>query len=63
MLARNYQLWQSAVAMGGTRYLEDAIPFTKADWQLHYGAMYEQFATWKHRFDPFGLFGRGAGIF
>ncbi|NRO98427.1 FAD-binding protein [Paraburkholderia sp. NMBU_R16] len=63
MLARNYRLWQSAVAIGGTRYLEDAVPFSKADWQMHYGAVYEQFAAWKRQFDPHYLLGRGASVF
>jgi FAD/FMN-containing dehydrogenase len=63
MLARNYQLWKNASAIGGTRYLEDAVPFTKSDWQTHYGPVYPQFAAWKQRFDPYGILAPGPAIF
>lgn len=63
MLARNYTLWKNASAIGGTRYLEDAVPFTQSDWQTHYGPVYPQFAAWKRRFDPYGILAPGSAIF
>ncbi|MFU8855073.1 FAD-binding protein [Micromonospora sp. SL1-18] len=64
MLARNYEWWRSAAAIGGTRYVEDAIPFSKADWQTHYGAAtYSRFAAWKRKFDPHEILAPGAAIF
>jgi cytokinin dehydrogenase len=63
MLARNYAWWQRATALGGTRYVEDAVPFTKTDWKTHYGPVYPQFAAWKRRFDPYKIMTPGAGIF
>jgi FAD/FMN-containing dehydrogenase len=63
ILARNYEWWQRAVAVGGTRYVEDAIPFTKTDWRTHYGPVFPQFAAWKRQFDPCGILTPGAEIF
>ncbi len=63
MLNRNYTFWKNASAIGGTRYVEDAVPFTKADWQTHYGPEYSRFAGWKQRFDPHNILAPGPGIF
>ncbi|HSA51337.1 MAG TPA: FAD-binding protein, partial [Yinghuangia sp.] len=61
MLERNRAWWQRVVDLGGTRYVEDAIPFGKADWQTHYGPVYSQFASWKRQFDPYNIMTPGAG--
>jgi FAD/FMN-containing dehydrogenase len=63
MQARNHRWWNKAVAIGGTRYVEDAIPFSPEDWQTHYGSAYSQFASWKQRFDPHGILAPQVGIF
>ncbi|WP_436777415.1 FAD-binding protein [Yinghuangia sp. YIM S09857] len=63
ILERNHTWWKRAHALGGTRYVEDAIPFTKSDWCAHYGATHPQFAAWKRQFDPAGIMTPGAGIF
>ncbi|NUU25315.1 MAG: FAD-binding protein, partial [Streptomycetaceae bacterium] len=63
ILDRNYRWWQQATALGGTRYVEDAVPFTKADWRTHYGSAYAQFAGWKRQYDPANIMTPGANIF
>ncbi|MBO8192330.1 FAD-binding protein [Streptomyces oryzae] len=64
MLARNYRWWTDVTSIGGRRYVEDAVPFTAADWKKHYGdETYAAFAGWKKRFDPDGILAPGAGIF
>lgn len=63
MLERNRRWWEHAVALGGSRYVEDAVPFSKADWRTHFGPVFPQFAAWKREFDPYGIMTPGAGIF
>lgn len=63
MLDRNYTWWKHANALGGTRYVEDAVPFTKTDWKTHYGPAYPRFAAWKQQYDPRNIMTPGAGIF
>lgn len=63
MTDRNYRWWQNVAAIGGFRYPEDAVPFTRADWQLHFGPEYAQFAAWKQQFDPCGILNPGPAIF
>ncbi|NUU22234.1 MAG: FAD-binding protein [Streptomycetaceae bacterium] len=63
MLDRNYTWWKRANALGGTRYVEDAVPFSKTDWKTHYGPAFSQFASWKRQFDPYNIMTPGAGIF
>ncbi|PIM67841.1 oxidoreductase [Streptomyces sp. JV178] len=63
MTDRNYRLYQRAAAVGGTRYPHGACPFTRADWQAHYGSMWPRLVAWKNRYDPKGILTPGPGIF
>ena len=63
MLDRNYRLYKEAYALGGTRYPHGAAPFTKQDWQNHYGSVWPQFQAWKKKFDPSGILTPGPEIF
>lgn len=63
ILDRNHTWWKHAVSLGGTRYVEDAIPFAKEDWKTHYGPVFPQFAAWKRQFDPYNIMTPGAAIF
>ncbi|MGC4089515.1 MAG: hypothetical protein QM756_16815 [Polyangiaceae bacterium] len=63
MVDSNRALYDSAVAVGGTRYASAAIPMTPADWRRHFGGAWRDFERAKQRFDPSGILTRGAGIF
>ncbi|HJD83098.1 FAD-binding protein [Kitasatospora aureofaciens] len=63
MLERNRRLYERAVQLGGKRYLIGAVPgMTAADWQRHYGALWERVEEAKRRFDPAGILTPGQGI-
>ncbi|MFH9352417.1 FAD-binding protein [Kitasatospora sp. NPDC017646] len=63
MLERNRRLYERAVQLGGKRYLIGAVPgMTAADWQRHYGGLWEQVVQAKRRFDPAGILTPGQGI-
>ncbi|MFF2080219.1 FAD-binding protein [Kitasatospora sp. NPDC058162] len=63
MLERNRRLYERAVALGGKRYLIGAVPgMTGADWQAHYGGLWERVERAKRRFDPAGILTPGQGI-
>jgi cytokinin dehydrogenase len=64
MLASNRQLYDRAVAVGGTRYIIGAIPdFTPALWRRHFGDVADFFAQAKRRFDPDNVLTPGQGMF
>jgi FAD/FMN-containing dehydrogenase len=63
MLERNRRLYERAVELGGKRYLIGAVPgMTGADWQRHYGGLWERVERAKRRFDPAGILTPGQGI-
>ncbi|MFF9641441.1 FAD-binding protein [Kitasatospora aureofaciens] len=63
MLERNRRLYERAVQLGGKRYLIGAVPgMTAADWQRHYGGLWERVEEAKRRFDPAGILTPGQGI-
>lgn len=62
-IARNRQLYDDAVSLGGVKYCIGTIPFSQADWQLHFGPVWEAFTKAKKRFDPMGVLTPGQGIF
>lgn len=63
MLERNRQLYDLAVELGGKRYLIGAVPgMTRADWQRHYGGLWERVVAAKRRWDPAGILTPGQGI-
>ena len=63
MTARNKKLYDTAYALGATRYPEDAIPFTTTDWKNHYGSTWPAFNNWKMKYDPSNILTPGSGIF
>lgn len=63
MVADNRALYESNVALGGTRYAIGAIPMSQDDWRAHYGSQYPRFARAKAQFDPEGILTPGPGIF
>ncbi|MGW7444656.1 FAD-binding protein [Kitasatospora sp. NPDC054795] len=63
MLERNRLLYDLAVELGGKRYLIGAVPgMTRADWQRHYGGLWERVVAAKRRWDPAGILTPGQGI-
>ncbi|MFJ9776405.1 FAD-binding protein [Kitasatospora sp. NPDC101157] len=63
MLERNRRLYERAVELGGKRYLIGAVPgMTAADWQRHYGELWQRVRDAKRRFDPAGILTPGQGI-
>ncbi|MFE3506161.1 FAD-binding protein [Kitasatospora sp. NPDC059160] len=63
MLERNRRLYERAVQLGGKRYLIGAVPgMSGADWQAHYGGLWERVTRAKRRFDPAGILTPGQGI-
>ncbi|WP_344160951.1 FAD-binding protein [Kribbella yunnanensis] len=63
MLKRNQRLFERARALGGTRYPIESTPFTKADWQQHYGDRWPHLRTLKRKHDPATILTPGPGIF
>ncbi|WP_187323586.1 FAD-binding protein [Stigmatella aurantiaca] len=63
LLTRNNALYQEGVAAGATAYLIGAVRMTPADYQVHYGPVWQRFAADKREFDPRLTLGRGTPIF
>ncbi len=63
MLKRNRRLFDQARALGGIRYPIESTPFTKADWQHHYGDRWPHLQALKRKHDPAGILTPGPGIF
>lgn len=62
-IAKNRQIYDDAVSLGGVKYCIGTIPFSQADWQLHFGTAWSAFVKAKKRFDPDGVLTPGQGIF
>jgi cytokinin dehydrogenase len=63
MLARNRTLFEKARALGGTRYPIGSLEFSRHDWRIQYGDVYDDFKRAKRRFDPDSILSPGPGIF
>ena len=63
MMARNRELYDEAVEVGGTRYPIGSLEFDKHDWRKHYGEAFAAFKRTKRKYDPDGILGPGPGIF
>jgi FAD/FMN-containing dehydrogenase len=63
MLARNRDLHDQAVLLGGNRYPIGSVEFDKHDWRRHYGEAFNDFKRAKKRYDPDKILGPGPGIF
>jgi len=63
MLTRNRDLYEEALALGGTRYPIGSVEFDKKDWKRHYGEAFSDFKKAKRRYDPDTIMGPGPGIF
>ena len=63
MLERNRQMYVRARDAHGARlYPIGSVPFTTADWQDHYGAMWEVVRRNRRRFDPDGILVSGNAL-
>lgn len=62
-LARNRAWFEAARDLGGVRYPHCAVPFSRDDWERHFGDAWPAFEKAKRRFDPDGILARGVGIF
>jgi cytokinin dehydrogenase len=63
MLTRNRELYESARAIGGTRYPIGSLNFTTQDWHDHYGPEWSRVRSAKAHFDPKHLLAPGSGMF
>jgi cytokinin dehydrogenase len=63
MLARNRTLFEQARELGGTRYPIGSVEFSRLDWAIHYGGVWDDFKRAKRRYDPSGILSPGPGIF
>ena len=62
-VAHNRQLFERNRALGGTHYPISTIELSHADWERHFGQVWEQFLHAKQRFDPDNVLTPGQGIF
>jgi FAD/FMN-containing dehydrogenase len=63
MVASNRALYEQNRDLGGTRYAIGAIPFSQADWQAHFGPVWNEFKKAKKDYDPDNILTPGQGIF
>ncbi len=63
MVQQNRQFYETLRDLGGNRYVIGAIPFTSADWQLHYGPVWPLVVAAKNKYDPDRVLTPGQGIF
>ena len=63
LLAKNRELFDRAVAVGGKRYPISAIPLRPSDFPVHYGSAFWPFALAKRHWDPQRILTPGQGIF
>ncbi|BCL39696.1 FAD-binding protein [Nostoc sp. MS1] len=63
MLSDNRKLFEQNRDLGGYKYPVDVIPFSKKDWQQHFGRVWGNLVSAKRRYDPDNLLTPGQGIF
>ncbi|MEH2291860.1 FAD-binding protein [Nostoc sp.] len=63
MLSDNRKLFEQNRDLGGYKYSVDAIPFSKKDWQQHFGRVWGNLVSAKQRYDPDNLLTPSQGIF
>ena len=63
MVAHNRSLYEEVLRVGGTRYSIGSIPFSRRDWQKHFGSRWGLLNRSKCRFDPDNVLTPGQGIF
>jgi FAD/FMN-containing dehydrogenase len=63
MLHRNDRLWNKARAVGGVRYPIGALQWGPEAWRAHYGDVYDEVVSARHRYDPDGILTPGPKIF
>ena len=63
MVLANRALYEQLRPLGGLRYTIDSVPFSPADWQDHFGPVWEDLMRAKRRYDPDNLLTPGQGIF
>ncbi|AKU93648.1 putative cytokinin oxidase [Labilithrix luteola] len=63
MVADNRRLYEKLVCAGGTRYSIGSIPFSRHDWQQHFGRRWGLLTRSKRHYDPDNVLTPGQGIF
>ncbi|QES52109.1 FAD-linked oxidase [Streptomyces venezuelae] len=63
MVAANRSQYDATVEAGGRWYPIGSVPLTRADWEHHFGAFWEEFSAARHRYDPDGILTPGQRIF
>ncbi|MFR9756661.1 FAD-binding protein [Streptomyces sp. TR06-5] len=63
LLAANRVAYEDARDCGGKQYPVGSIPFDRADWRDHFGALWPFLRSARHRYDPDGILVPGQGIF
>ncbi|PTL77470.1 FAD-binding protein [Vitiosangium sp. GDMCC 1.1324] len=63
LTAKNQEIFQQLVAVGGKRYGAGSIPMSAADWREHFQPFWERFQRAKRSFDPDNILTPGQGIF
>jgi FAD/FMN-containing dehydrogenase len=62
MVRRNHRLWDRARAVGGVRYPIGALTFGPEEWRAHYGHIFNEVVSTRHRYDPASILTPGPGI-
>jgi FAD/FMN-containing dehydrogenase len=63
MIERYREFFERGKELGGIVYPINSLPFSKQDWQEHFGPHWQSFAQAKRRFDPKNILTPGPGIF
>ena len=63
LLAANRSAYEATAAAGGTQYPVGSIPFTRADWRVHFGSAWPRLESARRTYDPRGILVPGQGIF
>lgn len=62
-IAQNRAFFDANTAIGGKLYPIDSVPMDRADWEDHYGPLWDDFEDAKDLFDPDNVLTPGQGIF
>ncbi|MFD8817380.1 FAD-binding protein [Streptomyces sp. NPDC059627] len=62
MVAANRRAYEFARAKGAVAYPANALPMSPDDWREHYGSGWDTLAGAKSVHDPYGVLGRGHGL-
>lgn len=63
LVAQNRSIYDALTSIGGKRYPIGAVDITPADWQVHFGAQWNDFVAAKAAYDPDNILTPGHNIF